>query len=99
MLYAPSGGDPTAACPSRFAATRWRSNIPHAHADAGGMLTVSIGSATAQPDTKRSLAGLIQTRRRGAVSCEATRPQSRALHVDSAESDTPTGAFKVFAIK
>jgi hypothetical protein len=25
--------------------------------------------------------------------------RNRALHVDAAESDTPTGAFKVFAIK
>ena len=77
VLYAPSGSDSTA-LPEQIRRDTMALDIPHAHSDAAGILTVSIGSATAQPDTKRSLAGLIQTRRRSAVSREATRPQSRA---------------------
>ena len=72
-------------------------NIPHTHADAGGILTVSIGSATAEPDTKRSLAGLIQTADEALYRAKQLG-RNRVLHVDSAESN-PTGAFRVFAIK
>jgi diguanylate cyclase (GGDEF)-like protein len=97
VLYAPSGADPTA-LPEQIRRETMALNIPHTHSDAGGILTVSIGSATAQPDSKRSLAGLIQ-RADEALYRAKQMGRNRALHVDAAESDTPTGAFKVFAIK
>jgi diguanylate cyclase (GGDEF)-like protein len=97
VLYAPSGTDPTA-LPERIRRDTMALDIPHAHADTVGVLTVSIGSATAQPGTKRSLAGLIQTADEALYRAKQLG-RNRVLHVDSAESDTPTGAFKVFAIK
>ena len=97
MLYAPSGTDPTA-LPEQIRRDTMALDIPHAHAEAARMLTVSIGSATAQPDTKRSLAGLIQTADEALYRAKQLG-RNRVLHVDSAESNTPTGAFKVFAIK
>jgi diguanylate cyclase (GGDEF)-like protein len=97
VLYAPSiGSDPTA-LPEQIRRDTMAMNIPHTNSDAG-VLTVSIGSATAEPGTKRSLAGLIQSADEALYRAKQLG-RNRALHVDSADSDTPTGAFKVFAIK
>jgi diguanylate cyclase (GGDEF)-like protein len=96
VLYAPSGSDPTVLS-EQIRRDTMALNIPHGHAEAG-ILTVSIGSATAEPDTKRSLAGLIQTADEALYRAKQLG-RNRALHADSAESDTPTGAFKVFAVK
>jgi diguanylate cyclase (GGDEF)-like protein len=97
VLYSPSGGEPTALA-EQIRRETMALHIPHAHSDAAGMLTVSIGSATAQPDTQRSLEGLIQ-RADEALYRAKQLGRNRVLHVDSAESNTPTGAFKVFAVK
>jgi diguanylate cyclase (GGDEF)-like protein len=97
VLYAPSGGDPTT-LPEQIRRDTIAMSIPHTHSDAAGILTVSIGSATAEPGTKRSLAGLIQTADEALYRAKQLG-RNRVLHVDSAESDTPTGAFRVFAIK
>jgi diguanylate cyclase (GGDEF)-like protein len=97
VLYAPSGIDPSA-LPERIRHETMALDIPHAHAATAEVLTVSIGSATAEAGTKRSLAGLIQTADEALYRAKQLG-RNRVLHVDSAESDTPTGAFKVFAIK
>ncbi len=97
VLYAPSGNDPTA-LPEQIRREIASMNIPHTHSDANGILTVSIGSATAEPDTKRSLAGLIQTADEALYRAKQLG-RNRVFHVDAADSNTPTGAFKVFAIK
>jgi diguanylate cyclase (GGDEF)-like protein len=96
VLYAPSGSDATALA-EQIRRDTMALNIPHGHAEAG-ILTVSIGSATAEPDTKRSLAGLIQTADEALYRAKQLG-RNRTLHVDSSESNTPTGAFKVFAVK
>ena len=96
VLYAPSGEDPTA-LPEQIRRDTMAMGVPHVHADIK-LLTVSIGSATAEPDSKRSLAGLIQSADEALYRAKQLG-RNRVLHVDAAESDTPTGAFKVFAIK
>jgi diguanylate cyclase (GGDEF)-like protein len=96
VLYAPSGEDPMA-LPEQIRRETLALAIPHVHSDAK-VLTVSIGSATAAPDSKRSLAGLIQTADEALYRAKQLG-RNRALHVDAAESNTPTGAFKVFAVK
>jgi diguanylate cyclase (GGDEF)-like protein len=72
--------------------------IPHGDSDAANVITVSVGSAIAQPGTKRSLAGLIQTADEALYRAKQIG-RNRVLHVDTGASDTPTGAFKVVAIK
>jgi len=96
VLYAPSGEDPTA-LPEQIRRETMALKIQHAHGE-DGILTVSIGSATSGPDARRSLVGLIQ-RADEALYRAKQLGRNRVLHVDSAESDTPTGAFKVFALK
>jgi diguanylate cyclase (GGDEF)-like protein len=95
VLYAPSGE--ATALPEQIRRETLALAIPHAHSDTK-LLTVSIGSATAEPDTKRSLAGLIQTADEGLYRAKQLG-RNRVLHVDAAAADTPTGAFQVFAVK
>ena len=97
VLYAPSGVDP-AAIPEQIRRETLALAIPHAHSEAAKVLTVSIGSALAGPGTKRSLAGLIQTADEALYRAKQLG-RNQVLHVDSSETDTPTGAFKVFAFK
>jgi diguanylate cyclase (GGDEF)-like protein len=97
VLYAPSGVDPTA-IPEQIRLETAALAIPHAKSEASPFLTVSIGSALAEPGTKRSLAGLIQTADEALYRAKQLG-RNQVLHVDSGQSDTPTGAFKVFAFK
>jgi diguanylate cyclase (GGDEF)-like protein len=97
VLYAPSGVDP-AAIPEQIRNEVMALAIPHAHSEASQLLTVSVGSAIAGPGTKRSLAGLIQTADEALYRAKQLG-RNRVLHVDAGQSDTPTGAFKVFAFK
>jgi diguanylate cyclase (GGDEF)-like protein len=97
VLYAPSGADP-AAIPEQIRREVIGLAITHAESGASKTLTVSIGSALAEPGTKRSLAGLIQTADEALYRAKQLG-RNRVLHVDAGESNTPTGAFKVFAIK
>lgn len=97
VLYAPSGGD-AAAIPEQIRRETMALDIPHAHANSAGMVTVSIGSAIAEPGSKRSLAGLIQTADEALYRAKQLG-RNRVLHVDAGQAETPTGAFKVFALK
>jgi diguanylate cyclase (GGDEF)-like protein len=97
VLYAPSGTDP-AALPEQIRRDVMIQALPHADSDAASVITVSVGSAIAQPGTRRSLAGLIQTADEALYKAKQIG-RNRVLHVDSSNSDTPTGAFKVFAVK
>ncbi len=96
VLYAPSGTD-ASALPEQIRRETMALKIPHARGQ-DGILTVSIGSAAMQPGTKRSLVGLIQ-RADEALYRAKQLGRNRVLHVDAADSDAPTGAFKVFALK
>jgi diguanylate cyclase (GGDEF)-like protein len=97
VLYAPSGVDPTA-IPEQIRNETIALAIPHAKSEGSPFLTVSIGSALAGPGSKRSLAGLIQTADEALYRAKQLG-RNQVLHVDAGESDTPTGAFKVFAFK
>jgi diguanylate cyclase (GGDEF)-like protein len=95
VLYAPSGGDPTALA-EEIRRETLALDVRHARSDGADVLTVSIGSATAGPGTKRSLAGLIQSADEALYRAKQLG-RNRVLHVDSADSNT--GAFKVFAVE
>jgi diguanylate cyclase (GGDEF)-like protein len=97
VLYAPSGAEPTA-IPEQIRRETMALGIPHAKSEAAKVLTVSIGSAMAEPGTKRSLAGLIQTADEALYRAKQLG-RNRVLHVDSSQTGTPTGTFKVFAFK
>ena len=72
--------------------------IPHASSSVADVITVSIGSAIAEPGTSRSLEGLIQTADEALYRAKQTG-RNRVLHAALGESETPTGAFRVFAVK
>ena len=97
VLYAPSVVDP-AALPEQLRREIMAQGVPHADSDAADVITVSVGSAIAEPGSKRSLAGLIQTADEALYRAKQIG-RNRVLHVDAGSSETPTGAFKVFAIK
>jgi diguanylate cyclase (GGDEF)-like protein len=97
VLYAPSGADP-GALPEQIRRDVMAQAVPHADSEAANVVTVSVGSAIAEPGSKRSLAGLIQTADEALYRAKQIG-RNRMLHVDSGMSDTPTGAFKVFAVK
>ncbi len=97
VLYAPSGTDPDV-LPEQIRRDIMAQALPHADSDAADVITVSVGSAIAQPGTKRSLAGLIQTADEALYRAKQVG-RNRVLHIDSSASETPTGAFKIFAVK
>jgi len=97
VLYAPSGVEP-AALPEQLRREIMAQAVPHADSDAASVITVSVGSAIAEPGSKRSLAGLIQTADEALYRAKQIG-RNRVLHVDAGSSETPTGAFKVFAVK
>jgi diguanylate cyclase (GGDEF)-like protein len=97
VLYAPSGTDP-AALAEQIRCETLALGIPHSHSAAAEVVTVSVGSAIAAPGTKRSLTGLIQATDEALYRAKQSG-RNRVLHVDASSSDTPTGSFKVVAIK
>ena len=85
VLYAPSGGDPTA-LPEQIRRDTMALGIPHAHSDAAGILTVSIGSATARARHQAQPRGLdpnaptkrcIARSNSAATACCTSTPPSR----------------------
>jgi diguanylate cyclase (GGDEF)-like protein len=97
VLYGPSGIDPMTVA-EQIRRDVMVQALPHADSDAASVITVSVGSAIAEPGSKRSLAGLIQTADEALYRAKQMG-RNRVLHVDAGSSDTPTGAFKVAAIK
>ncbi len=81
VLYAPSGNDP-GALPEQIRRDIMLEGLPHADSDAASVITVSVGSAIAEPGTKRSLAGLIQTADEALYRAKQIG-RNRVLHIDS----------------
>ena len=97
VLFAPAGLD-AGAIPERLRHDIMSQAVAHADSDAANVITVSIGSAIAEPGSKRSLAGLIQAADEALYRAKQMG-RNRVLHVDAGSSETPTGAFKVFAVR
>ncbi|HEX5048410.1 MAG TPA: diguanylate cyclase [Gammaproteobacteria bacterium] len=97
VLYAPSGTD-ASALPEQIRREIMAQALPHAGSDTAQVITVSVGSAMAEVGTKRSLAGLIQTADEALYRAKQMG-RNRTLHIDAGMSETPTGAFKIFAVK
>jgi diguanylate cyclase (GGDEF)-like protein len=97
VLFAPSGDQPEALA-EQIRRDIMEQAIPHADSDVADVITVSIGSAIAEVGAKRSLAGLIQKADEALYRAKQIG-RNRVLHTDAGKSDTPTGAFKVFAVK
>jgi diguanylate cyclase (GGDEF)-like protein len=93
VLYAPSGAEP-AGLPEQIRRETLALAIPHANSNVTGVISVSIGSALAEPGSKRSLAGLIQSADEALYRAKQAG-RNRIVHIDSSHSDTPTGSFKV----
>jgi len=72
--------------------------IPHADSDVAKVLTVSIGSAVAEAGSKRSLAGLIQKADEALYHAKHAG-RNRVVHTDADAAETPTGVFRVAAVK
>lgn len=97
VLYAPSGSDP-ANVPEQIRRDTMALAIPHASSPVASVVTVSIGSAMAEPGTRRSLAGLIQSADE-ALYRSKRLGRNRVLHVDAGESASTTGSFRVIGLK
>jgi diguanylate cyclase (GGDEF)-like protein len=97
VLFAPSGVDADA-LPEQLRRDIMLQAVTHAGSDAANVITVSVGSAIAEPGSKRSLAGLIQAADEALYRAKQMG-RNRVLHVDAGTSETPTGAFKVFAVR
>ncbi len=97
VLYAPSGMEPEHLA-EKIRREISALGIPHASSDVADVITVSIGSVIAEPGTSRSLEGLIQTADEALYHAKQTG-RNRVLHASVGESETPTGAFRVFAVK
>jgi diguanylate cyclase (GGDEF)-like protein len=97
VLFAPSGVD-AGGLPEQLRRDIMSQAVQHDDSDAASVITVSVGSAIAEPGSKRSLAGLIQAADEALYRAKQTG-RNRVLHVDAGASDTPTGAFKVFAVR
>lgn len=97
VLYAPSTTDPNA-IPEQIRRETMALDIPHSESADAGVVTVSIGSAVAEPGSQRSLAGLIQTADEALYRAKQLG-RNRVVHIDAGQAETPTGAFKVFALK
>jgi diguanylate cyclase (GGDEF)-like protein len=95
VLYAPSGAEP-AGLPEQIRRETLALAIPHVSSGVAGIISVSIGSALAEPGTKRSLAGLIQSADEALYRAKQSG-RNRVVHIDSSDSETPTGSFKVVA--
>jgi diguanylate cyclase (GGDEF)-like protein len=97
VLYGPSGEEPEALA-ERIRRDIMACAIPHEGSTAAGVITASVGSAIVDAGAKRSLAGLIQKADEALYRAKQLG-RNRALHIDAGHSETPTGAFKVFAVK
>lgn len=97
VLYAPSGPSPEALA-EQIRRDIMTQALPHEDSDVASVITVSVGSAIAEPGSKRSLAGLIQTADEALYRAKQIG-RNRTLHVDAGAAETPTGAFKIFAVK